>query len=69
MIDFVLSDLRRVAEDFWPAGTAESWDRVGLVAGRNEVPLRRVLLALRKGLALNSAHAPSMSGLVIDADC
>ena len=46
MIDFVLSDLRRVAEDFWPAGTAESWDRVGLVAGRNEAPLRRVLLAV-----------------------
>ncbi len=46
MIDFVLSDLRRVAEGFWPAGTAESWDRVGLVAGRNEAPLRRVLLAV-----------------------
>ena len=46
MIDFVLSDLRRVAEDFWPTGTAESWDRVGLVTGRNEAPLRRVLLAV-----------------------
>lgn len=46
MNEFVLSDLRRVAEDFWPADTAESWDRVGLVTGRNDAPLRRVLLAV-----------------------
>lgn len=46
MNDFVLSDLRRVAEDFWPADTAEGWDRVGLVTGRNDAPLRRVLLAV-----------------------
>lgn len=46
MNDFVLSDLRRVAEDFWPTDTAESWDRVGLVTGRNDAPLRRVLLAV-----------------------
>ena len=46
MNEFVLSDLRRVAEGFWPVGTAESWDRVGLVTGRNDAPLRRVLLAV-----------------------
>lgn len=46
MTEFKLADLRRVAERFWPADTAEDWDRVGLVAGRDEAPLRRVLLAV-----------------------
>lgn len=46
MNEFALRDLRRVAEDFWPVDTAESWDRVGLVTGRNDAPLRRVLLAV-----------------------
>ncbi len=46
MIEFALKDLRRVAEDFWPVNTAESWDRVGLVTGRDDAPLRRVLLAV-----------------------
>ena len=41
-----LADLRRVAQEFWPAETAESWDRVGLVTGRDDQPLRRVLLAV-----------------------
>ena len=46
MIEFALKDLRRVAEDFWPVNTAESWDRVGLVTGRDDDTLRRVLLAV-----------------------
>lgn len=46
MSEYVLRDLRRVAESFWPADTAESWDRVGLVTGRDDAPLRRVLLAV-----------------------
>lgn len=41
-----LADLRRVAEELWPTGTAETWDRVGLVSGADEAPLRRVLLAV-----------------------
>ena len=41
-----LADLRRTVEGFWPAETAESWDRVGLVTGRDDAPLRRVLLAV-----------------------
>ncbi|RKQ94415.1 dinuclear metal center YbgI/SA1388 family protein [Mycolicibacterium mucogenicum 261Sha1.1M5] len=41
-----LADLRRVADEMWPADTAESWDRVGLVTGRGDAPLRRVLLAV-----------------------
>lgn len=46
MENFVLSDLRRTVEEFWPASTAEAWDRVGLVTGKNDAPLRRVLLAV-----------------------
>ncbi len=46
MNQFALKDLRRVAEEFWPVDTAESWDRVGLVTGRDDAPLRRVLLAV-----------------------
>lgn len=41
-----IADLRRVAEELWPAATAESWDRVGLVSGRDDAPLTRVLLAV-----------------------
>lgn len=43
---FTLADLREAAESLWPAATAESWDRVGLVTGRDDAPLRRVLLAV-----------------------
>lgn len=45
-MEYTLADLRRAVEDLWPAGTAESWDRVGLVTGRDGAPLRRVLLAV-----------------------
>lgn len=42
----VLSDLRAAAESLWPVENAESWDRVGLVSGADDAPLRRVLLAV-----------------------
>lgn len=41
-----IADLRRVAERLWPTATAEDWDRVGLATGRDEAPVRRVLLAV-----------------------
>ncbi|MHA3722499.1 Nif3-like dinuclear metal center hexameric protein [Leucobacter sp. HY1910] len=41
-----IADLRLVAETLWPAATAESWDRVGLVSGRDDAPLTRILLAV-----------------------
>ncbi len=41
-----LADFREAAESLWPVATAESWDRVGLVTGRDGAPLRRVLLAV-----------------------
>ena len=45
-VSHTIADLRRVAEELWPAATAESWDRVGLVSGRDDAPLTRVLLAV-----------------------
>lgn len=41
-----LRDLRAAAEQLWPQSTAEAWDRVGLAVGRDDAPLRRVLLAV-----------------------
>lgn len=46
MPDSTLSDLRRIVESLWPAASAEDWDRVGLVCGMDDAPLRRVLLAV-----------------------
>ncbi|GAA2827865.1 dinuclear metal center YbgI/SA1388 family protein [Leucobacter komagatae] len=46
MTNVSLADLRRVTDEMWPLDTAESWDRVGLVTGRDDAPLRRVLLAV-----------------------
>lgn len=46
MTTLTLADLRHATEAMWPADTAESWDRVGLVTGRDGAPLRRVLLAV-----------------------
>lgn len=46
MSGIVLADLRRAAQELWPVETAESWDRVGLVSGADDAPLRRVLLAV-----------------------
>lgn len=46
MTTFTLADLTRATEEMWPTDTAESWDRVGLVSGRNDAKLRRVLLAV-----------------------
>lgn len=57
-----LADLRRIAEQFWPAATAEGWDRVGLVTGRDSAPLRRVLLAV------DAVHATVDEAVGWDAD-
>lgn len=46
MTEFTIAELRRAAEQLWPADTAEDWDRVGLVTGNDAAPVRRVLLAV-----------------------
>ncbi|RGE19613.1 Nif3-like dinuclear metal center hexameric protein [Leucobacter sp. wl10] len=46
MTTHTLRELRETAEELWPVETAEEWDRVGLVSGADDAPLRRVLLAV-----------------------
>lgn len=46
MTAHTLADLQRVTEQLWPSETAEDWDQVGLVTGRGDHPVRRVLLAV-----------------------
>lgn len=41
-----LRDVRALCEELWPAETAEPWDRVGLVTGDDDAPVRRILLAV-----------------------
>jgi len=41
-----LSDVVDLLHTWYPPGTAESWDAVGLVAGRPEAEVRRILLAV-----------------------
>ncbi len=46
MASYTLADLRNVTNELWPEAIAEDWDRVGLVSGRGEGPIHRVLLAV-----------------------
>lgn len=41
-----LADVVRLLEGRYPPGTAESWDRIGLVTGDPDQPVRRVLFAV-----------------------
>lgn len=47
-----LREVVDVVESLFPPGTAQSWDRVGLVAGDPEQPVSRILLALDPTLAV-----------------
>lgn len=40
------ADVLAVVHDAYPPGTAQSWDRVGLVTGELDAPVRRVRLAV-----------------------
>lgn len=41
-----LGDVLLAAEELWPESLAEDWDAVGLVAGRPERPVRRIMFAV-----------------------
>lgn len=43
---FSLRDALDILDSYYPPGSAEGWDAVGLVAGDPEQPVRRVLLAV-----------------------
>ncbi|WP_083508763.1 Nif3-like dinuclear metal center hexameric protein [Arthrobacter alpinus] len=42
----VLSDVLVAVEELWPESLAEDWDRVGLVVGRPEAEVRRIMFAV-----------------------
>ncbi|MHA7177823.1 Nif3-like dinuclear metal center hexameric protein [Arthrobacter sp. Sr24] len=42
----VLSDVLLAAEELWPESLAEDWDRVGLVVGRLEARVERIMFAV-----------------------
>ena len=48
----ILREVLEVLEDLYPAHTAQSWDRVGLVTGDPDQAVRRVHLALDPTLAV-----------------
>lgn len=41
-----LGDVLLAIEELWPASLAEAWDEVGLVVGRPERPVRRIMFAV-----------------------
>ncbi len=42
----VLSDVLVAAEELWPESLAEDWDRVGLVVGRPDAAVNRIMFAV-----------------------
>ena len=50
--DLTLREVLEVVERLYPPGTAQSWDRVGLVTGDPQQPVRRVHLAVDPTLAV-----------------
>ena len=50
--DLTLGEVLEVVERLYPPGTAQSWDRVGLVTGDPRQPVRRVHLAVDPTLAV-----------------
>lgn len=50
--DLTLRDVVAVLERLYPPDTAQSWDRVGLVAGDLDQPIRRIHLAVDPTLAV-----------------
>jgi len=52
VVDLTLGEVLEVVERLYPPSTAQSWDRVGLVTGDLQQPVRRVHLAVFPTLAV-----------------
>ena len=50
--DLTLREVLEVVERLYPPSTAQSWDRVGLVTGDPDQPVRRIHLAVDPTLAV-----------------
>jgi dinuclear metal center YbgI/SA1388 family protein len=51
-VQLTLADVVRALEELYPPDTAQSWDRVGLVAGDLDQPIRRIHFAVDPTLAV-----------------
>ena len=60
-----LADVVQVLEELYPPATAQSWDRVGLVAGDPEQQVRRVLLAVDPTLDVVAEAVRTGADLVV----
>ncbi|WP_169735733.1 Nif3-like dinuclear metal center hexameric protein [Intrasporangium oryzae] len=61
----VLRDVVAALEELYPPATAAEWDRVGLVTGDPEQPVRRVLFALDPTLAVIEEAAAWSADLLV----
>ena len=60
-----LADVMALLEELYPPDTAQSWDRVGLVAGDPEQPVARVLLAVDPTLAVIREAVEAGADLIV----
>jgi dinuclear metal center YbgI/SA1388 family protein len=60
-----LSDVVAALERLYPPDTAQSWDRVGLVAGDPEQPVRRIHLAVDPTLAVIAEARDAGADLIV----
>lgn len=60
-----LQEIVGLLESLYPLGFAEDWDRVGLVAGVDDEPVRTILLALDPTVAVADEAAAAGADLVI----
>ncbi|KRE38003.1 Nif3-like dinuclear metal center hexameric protein [Janibacter sp. Soil728] len=65
MTSIPLRDVLSVLEDFFPSGSAQSWDRVGLVSGDPEQPIRRVHAAVDPTLEVVQEARDAGADLII----
>lgn len=60
-----LGEVVALLEEFYPPETAQSWDRVGLVAGDPDQPVRSILLAVDPTLAVVAEAVDLGADLVV----
>ncbi|GAB3844385.1 Nif3-like dinuclear metal center hexameric protein [Nesterenkonia populi] len=60
-----LQDVLDAAEELWPRTLAESWDAVGLVAGRRDAPVQKIHFAVDPVSAVVEEACGAGAGLLI----
>ena len=63
-----MRDVMALMESWYPAATAQSWDRVGLIVGDPDAPVRSLLLALdpTAAIAAQAVAGPEGDGAAYD---